>query len=406
MKLSLELQLTQRLQLTQTMKLSLNILRMSLSEIEDFVEEEKETKNLPLEIKFPRKYNKDKDLEEEKIIEQVKYEKNFYEFLEEQLLYENIDEKIKKNCSFVINNLNERGYLEISKNEIKKLLGISDEELEETFKVIYSLEPVGIGSSGLEESLKLQLIKKGIEDKKLFLFIDKYLSLFVNGNFEIAKEKLQIDDETLEKYIAEIRKLNPYPLRGYNTEKIRKIVAEIVVENRNGDLICKLNEGNIPKISLRDRSDEFSKESYAKAKNIIELVEKRYTTLLNIANIIVERQRRFLLKETDKVETLRLKEIARELDINISTVSRAIREVYIKTDLGILSLKSLLCRNSDVNVEKEMIEEIIGNENIQKPYSDREITEILNYRGILIARRTVSKYRKELGYSNSNKRKI
>lgn len=399
-----EQKLKQVLKLNQKMQTSIKILGLSIEKLNEFIKQEI-MPNKAVEVKFfsnqKNFYRDDNCLQ----IEELSQEKNFYEELEEQINFMKLDKKIKESCIFIINNLNVKGYLELPKVEMLKILNVSKFELDEAFKIIYKLEPYGLGAYSLEECLKLQLMVKNIQDKKLEKLIDKYLWLIAEKKLDLIKEKLLISDEELNRYIKEIKKLNPIPTRGFNVGKIRKIIPEVIVKEENGNLACYLNEEVIPKISIR--SDEnLDKTTYTQINNLIDAIERRYATLLKIAEFLVEEQKNFFKLEERKLKTLKIVDIAKKLKLNPSTVSRAIKEKYLLTPFGAIAFKKLICINSEVLYEKECIESYIENENRGNPYSDQELRDMLNKDGFSIARRTVSKYRKELGYKSSSQRKI
>lgn len=399
-----EQKLKQVLKLNQKMQTSIKILGLSIEKLNEFIKQEI-MPNKAVEVKFfsnqKNFYRDDNCLQ----IEELSQEKNFYEELEEQINFMKLDKKIKESCIFIINNLNVKGYLELPKVEMLKILNVSKFELDEAFKIIYKLEPYGLGAYSLEECLKLQLMVKNIQDKKLEKLIDKYLWLIAEKKLDLIKEKLLISDEELNRYIKEIKKLNPIPTRGFNVGKIRKIIPEVIVKEENGNLACYLNEEVIPKISIR--SDEnLDKTTYTQINNLIDAIERRYATLLKIAEFLVEEQKNFFELEGRKLKTLKIVDIAKKLKLNSSTVSRAIKEKYLLTPFGTIAFKKLICINSEVLYEKECIESYIENENRGNPYSDQELRDMLNKDGFSIARRTVSKYRKELGYKSSSQRKI
>lgn len=404
MKSLLEQKLKQNLSLNQKMKLSINVLAMSIENLNSYIKNEiAETKGV--EIKFfstQKNYYRDDDYSE---IQNISQEKNFFEYLEEQINFMQLTRKQREDCIFIINNLNEKGYLSLSKNEVSKILKLNKSEMEEIFGIIYNLEPYGLGAINLEECLKIQLKQKNIIDEKLYNLIDKYLVLIAEKQFDLIKSKLEINDRELEEYISEIKKLNPIPSRGYNTGKIRNIVPEIIVKKKDGKLRTEINEKIIPKISIKDDEVE-DKNFYTKINNLVEAIEKRYNTLLRISEFLVKRQKNFFETEGEDISTLKIIDVAKELDFSPSTISRAIKEKYMSTDFGIVPLKRLICISSETVLEKNYIENYIENENKEKPYSDQELRAMLIKEGFDIARRTVSKYRKELGYKSSFYRKV
>ncbi|WP_339008453.1 RNA polymerase factor sigma-54 [Fusobacterium animalis] len=393
--------LTQSLKLSQMMKLSINILKMSVMDLNNFIEKEF-SKDLGISVELNYSNQENYDNEKEVEINYLTDEKNFFQILEEQLSYFKIETKIKEICIFIINNLNKKGYLELSKIEIKDILEVSDKELEEAFDIIHNLEPYGVGAYSLEECLKIQLKAKMIIDKKLFLFIDNYLYFLADKKYNLIKEKLNINDDILFSYIDIIKSLNPIPSRGYSVGKVKKIIPDILVGIKEDEVFYEINRASIPQISIKDKVNV---KYYKKINEIVSCIEKRFETLDKIMKIIISKQKKFFTSQGKKINTLKISDIANELNLSSSTVSRAVKEKYIKTDFGIISLRKLFNLDSAIFLHQQKILEYIENENKEKPFSDQDIVNLLEKEGIKIARRTVTKYREKLGYKSSHKRK-
>ena len=393
--------LIQSLKLSQMMKLSINILEMSVMDLKNFIEKEF-SKDLGISVELNYSNQENYDNEKEVEINYLTDEKNFFQILEEQLSYFKIETKIKEICIFIINNLNKKGYLELSKIEIKDILEVSDKELEEAFDIIHNLEPYGVGAYSLEECLKIQLKAKMIIDKRLFLFIDNYLYLLVDKKYNLIKEKLNINDDILFSYIDIIKSLNPIPSRGYSVGKVKKIIPDILVEIKGDEIFYEINRTSIPQISIKDKVNI---KYYKKINEIVSCIEKRFETLDKIMRIIISKQKKFFTSQGKKINTLKISDIANELNLSSSTVSRAVKEKYIKTDFGIISLRKLFNLDSTVFLHQEKILQCIEKENKEQPLSDQDIVNLLEKDGIKIARRTVTKYREKLGYKSSHKRK-
>ena len=393
--------LIQSLKLSQIMKLSINILKMSITELNNFIEKEI-SKDLSVSVELNYSNQENYDDEKEAEINYLTDEKNFFQILEEQLSYFKIETKIKKICVFIINNLNKKGYLELSKIEIKDILEVSDKELDEAFDIIHNLEPYGVGAYSLEECLKLQLKVKNLIDDKLFLFIDNYLYLLADKKYDLIKEKLNINDEQLFNYIDIIKSLNPIPSRGYSVGKIKKIIPDILLETKKDEVFYEINRASIPQINVKDKIND---KYYKKLNEIVSCIEKRFKTLDKIMEIIIKEQKSFFMSQGKETNTLKISDVASELNLSPSTVSRAVKEKYIKTDFGIISLRKLFNLDSTVFLYQQKILEYIENENKEQPFSDQDIVNLLEKEGIKIARRTVTKYREKLGYKSSHKRK-
>ncbi|MFA1754276.1 RNA polymerase factor sigma-54 [Fusobacterium animalis] len=393
--------LTQSLKLSQMMKLSINILKMSVMDLNNFIEKEF-SKDLGISVELNYSNQENYDNEKEVEINYLTDEKNFFQILEEQLSYFKIETKTKEICIFIINNLNKKGYLELSKIEIKDILKVSDKELEEAFDIIHNLEPYGVGAYSLEECLKIQLKAKMIIDKRLFLFIDNYLYLLADKKYNLIKEKLNINNDILFSYIDIIKSLNPIPSRGYSVGKVKKIIPDILVGIKEDKVFYEINKASIPQINIKNKVNV---KYYKKINEIVSCIEKRFETLDKIMRIIISKQKKFFTSQGKKINTLKISDIANELNLSSSTVSRAVKEKYIKTDFGIISLRKLFNLDSAIFLHQQKILEYIENENKEKPFSDQDIVNLLEKDGIKIARRTVTKYREKLGYKSSHKRK-
>lgn len=410
MDFTLKLKQEMKLSLTQEMKISMNILQMSSSNLKDFIEKEA-LKNPMLEVTYSTpssKYNSDEETTSpfDFIIE----EKTLIDFLEEQLGYLKISPKIKSICEYVINNLDDRGYLSISKLEIKKALKISTAQLKEAMDIIYTLEPAGIGAENLKESLKIQLITKDIIDEKLFTLIDDYLEELGDRKYSLISEKLHVSVEQIEDYLDIIKSLEPIPARGYFVgNKTNYVVPEAKIEIIDEELVVTLNDEAIPKIKINSSYESTNslsdKNNMYTAINLIKSIEKRYITLERVLNQLIVKQKNFFFRGKDFLQTLTLKDIAKELNLHESTISRAIRDKFIETPQGIIAIKSLFILNSECLEIKKTIEELIKSENKSSPLSDEKISLYFKNKGCSIARRTIAKYREELGIPSTRERK-
>ncbi len=409
MDFSLKLKQETKLILTQEMKISMNILQMPSSDLKDYLEKEAVV-NPAIEINYTHSFSP-KNSEDDTVspLDFISEEENLFDILEKQIGYLKLSKKLKEICIFIIHNLNSKGYLAISKLEIKKLLKISLKDLNEAFEVIHTLDPIGVGAENLKDCLKIQLKAKNIIDDKLFSLIDNYLEEVANQNFTLVSQELGISESQIIEYLSLIRTLSPIPSRGYTVNKSSDyIIPEARIEILNDKLIFKINEDVIPKITINSNyinSENANKNSIHTAMNIIKCLEKRYQTLSKILEFLIVRQKEFFFKGYNFLNTLILKDLALELNLHESTISRAIKEKYLDTPQGIISMKSLFILDSSTIKIKNLIEEFILQENKRAPYSDEKLSLLLKDKGFEVARRTVAKYREELGYGSTRDRK-
>lgn len=413
MDFSLNIKQELKLILTQEMKLSLNVLEMSSMDLEKFIEKEF-SKNPLLEIDFSSKNysSKGDDSEESSPFDFISEEKNLIDFLEEQLGFLKISKEMRFLCTFIVNNLDKRGFLTITREELKSGCGFPLKDIDKAVEIVKSLEPVGIGAKNLEECFIIQLHKKNIIDQKLEYIITHFMQELASSKYDIICSKLNITEEYVVEYLKIIRSLNPLPSRGfYMGDTIRYIEPDAEIKNIDGKYIVVMSEKNIPKLKLKsiENAQEISgemKNYFNSANNIIRCIEKRQLTLKNILDIILEKQYEYFSNPKGKLNSLTLKDISSILKIHDSTVSRAIKNKYILTERGMKRVKDMFIIDNKKLFVKEKIEELILNEDRYNPLHDNEIALLLEKENLKIARRTVVKYRKELGIKPAHKRKL
>ncbi len=413
MDFSLNIKQELKLILTQEMKLSLNVLEMSSMDLEKFIEKEF-SKNPLLEIDFSSKNysSKGDDSEESSPFDFISEEKNLIDFLEEQLGFLKISKEMRFLCTFIVNNLDKRGFLTVTREELKSACGFPLKDIDKAIEIVKSLEPIGIGAKNLEECLIIQLHKKNINDQKLEYIITHFMQELASSKYDIICSKLNITEEYVVEYLKIIRSLNPFPSRGfYMGDTIRYIEPDAEIKNIGGKYVVVMSEKNIPKLKLKslENAQEISgemKNYFNSANNIIRCIEKRQLTLKSILDIILEKQYEYFSKPEGKLNSLTLKDISSILKIHDSTVSRAIKNKYILTERGMKRVKDMFIIDNKKLFVKEKIEELILNEDRYNPLHDNEIALLLEKENLKIARRTVVKYREELGIKPAHKRKL
>lgn len=413
MDFSLNIKQELKLILTQEMKLSLNVLEMSSMDLEKFIEKEF-SKNPLLEIDFSSKNysSKGDDSEESSPFDFISEEKNLIDFLEEQLGFLKISKEMRFLCTFIVNNLDKRGFLIVTREELKSACGFPLKDIDKAIEIVKSLEPIGIGAKNLEECLIIQLHKKNINDQKLEYIITHFMQELASSKYDIICSKLNITEEYVVEYLKIIRSLNPFPSRGfYMGDTIRYIEPDAEIKNIGGKYVVVMSEKNIPKLKLKslENAQEISgemKNYFNSANNIIRCIEKRQLTLKSILDIILEKQYEYFSNPEGKLNSLTLKDISSILKIHDSTVSRAIKNKYILTERGMKRVKDMFIIDNKKLFVKEKIEELILNEDRYNPLHDNEIALLLEKENLKIARRTVVKYREELGIKPAHKRKL
>jgi len=345
-----------------------------------------------------------------------------------------------------IGNINEDGYLACGLDKI--LEGVNEsvqkaaeeterdladvplytmQETEDMLAVIQSLDPPGVGARDLRECLMLQLREAGLEHSVPFRLVrDCFDELIAHRWSEISK-RFGISPVDVQKAADEIAKLDPKPGLVYSDASDNYIIPDLIVDKIDGKYHVFLNDANLPRLKLskayqeiaRDKkkfdgeNKEFISNKLNSANWMIQAIEQRRQTMLKVMNYIVERQREFFEKGVQFLKPLTLREVAEVINMHESTVSRVTNEKFVQTPRGVLPLKfffsSGLSTTSGEDVSargiKAQIQKLVSEENPKHPLTDQAIVNILKESGVQIARRTVAKYRDQLGVLSARMRK-
>ena len=445
LNVNLNISQEQKLVLTQQMKLSIDILQFSSLELTEFIEEkleenpllEKDNKDSEELVEFVRELGKYEKNKYEKIdynndyvspLNFISKEESLYEFLLTQLKNINLSKEHNEILEYLIQNIDEKGYLNVEVENVLKSFNIEENEYELCVKTLQSMEPTGIGARNLKECLFIQLKNKEYINEVLFEVIDKHLDLIANNKYKELSQIYEIKINEAQDLGDIIKKLEPKPARGFYTgEKIVYITPDVFIKNINGELIILLNERNTPNLQInnlymniinnenaKNEEKKYVKEKISEALNIIKGIDQRKSTLYQVSEKIVEKQKEYFLKGDMYLKPMILKEIAVELNLHESTISRAIKNKYLEGAKGVIAIKELFSASLKSNYDKEessaksiksIIKNIINGENKKKPYSDNVISQMLFEQGVKISRRTIAKYREEMGILSTSKRK-
>jgi RNA polymerase sigma-54 factor len=344
------------------------------------------------------------------------------EHLEEQLHLQRLTDDELRIGQYIIGSINKDGYLNYPIEEIARELNVDVPAAERVLSVVQQLDPPGIAARNLQECLLLQLRQSEHPDRVLMpiRMLTECYEDFLNKRFEVVARKLGVVLDEVKQSFTEIKKLNPKPGEGYFDEKQNYIVPDLVVTRvgEDGEFVVYLNDGNIPsfhintaykEMFLSGNSDkkvkEFVTRKLESARWFINAIHQRQTTILRTMRAIVKRQEAFFRHGKDFLKPMILQDIAEDIGMDISTISRVTSGKYVQTEWGVFELKyffSERMENSDgdeisTKVIKSRLQDIIGSEDKSDPYSDQAIAEMLAKEGYPIARRTVQKYREQLG---------
>jgi len=455
----------QKLIMTPELKLALKILQLPAAELEELILRELEVNPVLDLIDENRDEKTDDHIEKENIDEQKQKEneidwKEYLQFqgksysaeelylddsneasyeniitysykLKDHLLFQlnisHVDGETKRIGEYIIESLDENGYLTMSIEDMAKVLEADTDKIKLALEVIQSFEPYGVGASDLKECLLIQLANRGILDEKLKTIVQKHLDDIAANRLSIISKKLSISIEEAQHCSDIIKNLEPKPGRAFEDSTTTKyVIPDVYIDKIGNEYIITINEHFGSRLminqyykSILNSEDKTSQASLfinnklSSAMWLIKSIEHRKNTLYNVMKAILEYQMDFFEKGPMHLKTMTLKKIAETINVHESTVSRAISGKYVQTPRGIFEIKYFFKSGVDsqdgdtVSSEsiKKMIKKYIEEEDSSKPISDQQIADLLVKEGFMISRRTVAKYRDEMGILASSKRK-
>ena len=438
--MDLKTELKQAQHLSPQLLQSTRILQMDVQELHDFVEraveenpilEKAAEENMPREImrSFPFRTGERKtgsfssdDLRSEAAAWNGA-ELAVADFLNDQLERMELAAPLKTLCKYLVQLLDENGYLSREEREALKESGVPEELTARAVTVLQSLEPAGIGACDLQECLLLQLQRLPDAGELPRKIVEAHLDALGKYRWHHIAKELHTTESAVREAAELIRGLSPRP--GYSSEGQELpeyVIPDILIVRREDKLEPVLNEGYIPHIYISDyynrlyhtaRDEEtrkFLQEHMQQAKWVIDGLERRYQTLLSCGRLILEVQREFFLEKTPYVTPMTQKQAAQQLGLHESTLGRCIHGKYLQCSLGTYPLQYFFSRPLPEGQRSEQalriaIQELIRNEEPLKPCSDQKLTELLTAKGFSVARRTVTKHRLALGIPPAGGRK-
>ncbi|MCB2230894.1 RNA polymerase factor sigma-54 [bacterium] len=345
-------------------------------------------------------------------------QENLYDHLNEQMAFLKLSDEEQLIGQYIIGNIAPDGYLTISVSEMAAELEIEESKIARVLEMIQQFDPTGVGARDLRESLLLQLKERGQEGSLAYRIVDEHINdLERKSTLQIAK-MMGVPFERAQKAMESIKTLNPTPTHGRFDSAAIAVVPDLVVDRIGDDFVVYHNDRNVPRLrinsgykSLIKRGSESSKDTkeyirqkLEQARWLLNSINQRRSTMIRVMEAIVEEQHEFFIKGPAFLKPLIMEDIAQKVEMNVATISRVSNGKYVQTPLGVYEIKhffnsGIARENGDdmsKNRVKERIEEIIKAEDPEKPLSDQEIFRRINDEGIKLARRTVTKYRKEL----------
>ena len=369
---------------------------------------------------------------------------SFTQHLLSQLKPISLSEKKMRIAEFLVGSIDESGYIRLEIEEIiddlafTQNLIVSNDELKEVLKIVQEFDPAGVGALSLQNCLILQLKrrKSSVSTDLAIEIIENSFEQFSKKHFEKLMNKYSINEEQLKEVITIISKLNPKPGGSYSGggKPIEQVIPDFKISIENNELILELNYRNSPTLNISRDYDEmlrgykleknksksqreaiqFIKQKLDSAKWFIDAVKQRQQTLFITMQAIMNYQKEYFISGDErKIKPMILKDIANEIEMDISTISRVANSKYVDTPYGTKLLKEFFSESmkttsgeeiSTIEIKK-ILEKIISNENKRKPETDEKLVKLLNEKGYKIARRTVAKYREQLNIPVARLRK-
>ena len=354
----------------------------------------------------------------------ISRETTLTDYLLEQIGVMNLSEEEVRICEYVIFSLDRRGYFLDPVSESSSILGVDPADFESGLNIVRNLEPSGIGWPDVYETLLFQLKKKEVLTEEHAEIIRNHLPEVAIGNFRKIEMSMGLTEAEVLLIIEDIREAEPVPSRGFADNNLRNhVIPDVRIQVIGDELKITMSAMKLPKIRISDATTALSRngdpelEAYLNAKlqeamKLLKSMDMRKSTLEKVTEIVMNRQKEYLSGKSAFLNSLSMKSVAEELNIHESTVSRTVREKYLCTPRGTISLKSLFsASHTSSGVElspdhvKAHIGKIISEEDKAHPYSDQKIAEELRDRGIELSRRTVAKYREAEGIPSTKIRK-
>ncbi len=349
------------------------------------------------------------------------------EVLLEQMRESKLNDQERAIAELLIGNIDDHGYLKASLDELAQTTGLAVPAIESVLKVIQTFDPPGVGARDLQECLLRQLERAGEEESVEYRIVKDHMEALGKRRIPEIARGLGLDVDEVQDAIGRIARLEPRPGRAFVSDNNQYIMPEVFVQRVGDDFAVTTNNDQIPHLRISNTYKDlmaqsgnsaevlnYIREKIRAGKFLIKSLHQRQQTILNIGMEIVKRQREFMEKGVELLKPLTMVQVAEAVGVHETTVSRAVSGKYMQTPQGIFEMKYFFTAGiqtasgegmSNTSV-KDMIADMFKKEDPTKPLSDQEIVKMLQEKGIVIARRTVAKYRSELNILPSNLRKV
>jgi len=349
------------------------------------------------------------------------------EHLHSQLQFAALDDMQKRIGAYIIENLDSNGYLSLKNEEISSRFGCDEDAVEDVIQMIQTFEPSGICARDLRECLLIQVQMQRVENRLVIPIIENYLDDLASNRIAIIGKALSATTEEIQRAVDVIRSFEPKPGRIFaSLRDVRYVIPDVTIEKVGQEYLVLVNDQAAPRLKVspyyqsilreslvEENASSYIQERLQSALRIIRSIEQRRNTLFKVVKTILDTQRDFFDSGTLYLKPMTLKDISEQIGVHESTVSRAVNGKYVQCPRGVFELKYFFqsgvsnTQGDGVSSQsvKSAISELVAAENPRKPISDQHISDELNGRGICVSRRTIAKYREELGIPGSSKRR-
>lgn len=356
----------------------------------------------------------------------LSHSESLSEHLEWQLNLLQISEHLEEIAKLIIGNLDEDGRLSVDIEEIAAMCGSSPETVEKARQSVMNLEPVGCGARDVKECLLVQLESNGEGESLAAELVRNHLEDLQPHRLQHLSKDTGVDIHVLDEEIKKIKILDPYPGRRYAADDPVYVSPEVYIEKLEDDYVVYFVDDGSPRLRIsptyyqmlerKETSKEekdFIKEKVRSAVDLLRNIEHRRQTIYRVVECIVDRQREFLDKGVEYIKPMMLKDVAEDIGMHLSTISRVVNRKYAHTPQGVIELRRFFSEGMmneegeevSTRILKLKIKKMIEEEDSKKPMTDDQIAKILSKEGVKLSRRTVAKYRDQMQISGSRERK-
>lgn len=453
---------TQKLMMTPELRLAIKILQFSTIELVEYIDEQlvenpvlevaeetvepeqdpvaegdKKKDNEKFDIDWEQYFDDEGNTRGEKTVNYTLEDPRYDNFIAEvptlqdhlmfQLALAKLNKEEKGVGEFFIGNIDDNGYLQCSSDEAAIQCNIPFATAEKILKTIQGFDPAGVGARDLRECLLIQYEQLDLPDELLREVISSHLQELAEGKIMKVAKKLGVSLQRMQEILDNLKLLEPKPGRRFSpSDDTRYIVPDVVVEKVNNEYIILVNDTSAPRLTVNSVYKEMFKQSLSDQEGrkflesrlnsaawLIKSIEQRKLTLYKVARSIVDIQRGFFERGVKSLKPMNLKQVAEALGVHESTVSRATANKYMQTPKGVFEMKFFFSSgvtnvdglSTSAEAVKKIIKELVEGEDAKKPVSDQKMAEQLQARGIEISRRTVAKYRDEIGIPPTSRRR-